>query len=118
LKSPCLKKNQEGFTLVELLVVVGIVVYLWIVMVNLFKGKIFLAKKVTCEATLQTIQGQLELRNARLGKFPQTQKEFQHFLKNWYYFTKTPECPFGWPYTLNLKTGLVEKHHHNLKDIF
>jgi len=118
LKSPYLKKNQEGFTLVELLIVLCIVVYLWIAMVNLFKGKIFLTKQVTCDATLRTIQGQLELRTAKIGKFPKTQKELQHFLKNWHYFTTKPQCPFGWTYTLNLKTGLVEKHIHKIKDIF
>lgn len=118
MKSPYLKENQNGLTLVELLIVLCIVVFLWINMVNLFKGKIFLTKQVTCDATLRTIQGQLELRTAKIGKFPKTQKEFHRFLNNWYYFTKEPLCPFGWPYTLNLKTGLVEKHIHKMKDTF
>lgn len=105
-------KKTSGLTLIEILIVVCIVAVLWMIMVNLFKGKIFLTKQITCDAILRTIQGQLEIQNSRTGKFPKSQKEFKKFLNDWRYFTKKPECPFGWPYTLNLKTSLVEKHKH------
>lgn len=96
----------------ELLVAVAIICILWLNMVRLYVGKIQFAKSGVCKANARIIQGQLEIVHARMGNYPESQKEFDAFLKNLDYFAEKPVCPYGKRWKYDVKTHRVIKHRH------
>lgn len=106
------RRRHRGLAFIELLVAVAIISLLWIFMVRLYMGRIELAKKGVCKANARIIQGQLEILHARTGNYPESQKEFNAFLRNLDNFAEKPVCPFGWIWKYDVKTHRVIKHRH------
>lgn len=82
-------------------------------MVRIFDIRISAAKQIACDAQAREIQAQIEIYQVNTNRRFGSQEELTAFLENWKpYFQAPPQCPFGWPYTMDVKTGLVDRHDH------
>ena len=83
-------RKEEGFTLVELMVVVliiGILVAIAIPVFNAAKGN---AQKKSCFANQRTIEGSAQTYNAEFDKLPLQPAELVSA-----YIKRAPTCPLG-----------------------
>lgn len=98
----------------ELLLTSLVVVFLWITMVRIFDIRISAAKQIACNAQVREIQAQIEIYQLHTNRRFGNQEELDAFVENWKpYFQAPPHCPFGWPYTIHVKTGLLDRHDHS-----
>lgn len=105
-------KESPGLTFIELLVTVAIIAWLWIVMVGVFGTKMQRARAIACDYQVKLINSKLDVLEHMKGKKITSQKELEAILHDPDQFQSPPVCPFGAPYTINPKTGLVFFHHH------
>ena len=90
-----LHKNQKGFTLVELMVVVviiGILVAIAIPVYNSVQGN---AQQNACDATVRTLNGASTMFNAEKGDFPRSVDDLVPG-----YILEKPSCPTTGEYSV------------------
>lgn len=81
-------------------------------MVRVFQPKIAYSKRISCNYQVKMINTKLRILEAQRGKKMRSQKELEALLYDPDQFDTVPVCPFGKPYTLDPKTGLVSYHDH------
>lgn len=74
------KKNQKGFTLIELVVVIAILGILAMLAIPKFTGTLSNAKTKTDDAILRTIESAAELCKAETGNYPTNLAGFASYL--------------------------------------
>jgi type II secretion system protein G len=92
-----LKREERGFTLIELMVVVAIIAILVAIAIPAYLNATNNAKVKTCQANLRTIDGAVNTYEAENGVTPTTQAQLMGppaYLKAW------PNEPFGGTYTI------------------
>jgi len=84
-----LHKNEKGFTLVELMVVVVIIGVLVAIAIPVYNNVQGTAQQNACDATVRTLNGASSMYNANTGAFPTSVAD----LVNGGYILETPACP-------------------------
>jgi prepilin-type N-terminal cleavage/methylation domain-containing protein len=102
--------NREGFTLVELLIVVLILGALAAIAVPRIMGGATSAKINACKTNVDLLNSQIELYYANEGSWPATLSAVSEDPN--YFPDGAPECPFGTSYTYNTTTHRVPEHTH------
>lgn len=86
-------RNERGFTLIELMVVILIIGILVAIAVPVFNAARESAYKSTCQANLRTIDGAVETYKASTGNaYPQTDTALWAALVP-AYMKRVPQCP-------------------------
>ena len=87
--SKLLRKDEQGFTLIELMVVVIIIGILVAIAVPLYGGVQARARDNACAANVRTLNGAVAMYHAEEGSFPEDMTELagSGFLQD------DPECP-------------------------
>ncbi len=98
-----MNKEDSGFTLVELLVVVVIIGVLVAIAVPVFQGVTARANRNTVESNLRIIDGAIQMYNAQEGGFPETEGDpgvggINDLVPE--YLDEVPEGPGDTTYTL------------------
>jgi len=106
--------NESGFTLIEIMIVVAIIGMLAAIAIPNFKRAIDDARRRTCTANLQNIQG-AKVRWALDQKKPDTETPPEtELFGTRAYIEKKPECPAGGTYQINAveakSTCTIEGH--------
>lgn len=83
-----MKRNNRGFTLVELMVVLLILGILVAIAVPVYNSTQKKAKETTCEANIRTIEGAAAQYHAANGEWPSMGELVGEYLK------EKPKCPF------------------------
>jgi len=98
-----MKKDDKGFTLVELMIVVVIIGILIAIAIPVYNSIQSNAELRACQANQRTIQSQMEVYKANnSGTAPAIS-----FINDTAYFVETPTCPSGGAYSINA-SGIVE----------
>ena len=103
-------KNERGFTIMELLVVIVIIGVLAAIGVPAYKSMTEKAKQAACDATRHTLQTGVAMHYADKGSYPDnTGAAIADYIDN----AATITCPDGGTYTVDGVTGEVycDKHH-------
>jgi len=98
-----MKRNQKGFTLVELMVVVLIIAILVAIAIPLYTKSQENAQRSACKANLRTLMGSIAQYMSENGKYPTD----LNALKNEGYIKSVPECPGGGTYNYDSTKGDV-----------
>ena len=98
-------RNQKGFTLVELMVVVVIIGILAAIAVPIYRNVQTNAAENACRANIRTLEGALEVWKAdnKSGTYPDS----LNVLQTGGYIKEVPKCPLGGDYTYTQATGAV-----------
>lgn len=84
------KKNNKGFTLVELMVVVVIIGILVAIAIPVYNASEERARKGVCEANMRMIESALEQFYMNEGHYPGTDESLESYFKD-----GVPTCPEG-----------------------
>ncbi|MBN1505631.1 MAG: prepilin-type N-terminal cleavage/methylation domain-containing protein [Sedimentisphaerales bacterium] len=103
--------RREGFTLVELLVVVMILGALAMVSVPRMTAAANRAKINACKTNVKSLNSQIEMWYADKGTWPDTLSDVADNAE--YFPDGAPECPFGLAYSYNTTTHRVTSHNHD-----
>lgn len=97
-------RNQQGFTLIELAVVVLIISVLITWALPHVRGAGEQAQKVTCEGTQRLLRGQLDTYSLVEKTYPSgtTDAERLQKLVDQKYLQQLPSCPSGGTYSLTI----------------
>jgi len=104
------RRTMEGFTLIEVMMVVVIIGILLTIMINKFRGRDQIAREVAAAAHIQAIGNALDMYELDNGFYPTTQQGMEALLRkpggapeplNWRqpYLEKLPLDPWGSPYS-------------------
>ena len=103
-----MKVNERGFTLLEIMLVVSIIVIILGVAINRLGNTTGFAKSVRVQADIQAISTQLKLYESMNGFYPTTDQGLQALVtqpdsdpkpSRWYQlFQELPKDPWGMPY--------------------
>ena len=108
-------RNEEGFTLVELMVVGLIIGILVAIAIPIFNNASKKAKINTCAANIRTIDGAISqaatTNGLTLAEEAAALTGGVRDLVTGGYLKATPACPFETPYVINAQ-GSVEPHTH------
>ena len=107
-------RNQKGFTLVELMVVVVIIGILAAIAVPIYRNVQTNAAEKACRANIRTLEGVLEVWKAdnNLETYPET----LDVLVDEGYIKEVPKCPLDdGDYGYNNETGAVTCDDHQKK---
>jgi type II secretion system protein G len=110
-------RNQKGFTLMELMIVIVIIGVLAAVGVPAYKGYTDRAKKAACDAQIKTVKTAVGMYYADEGEYPDglTATNLGEYIEN---ITDLITCPAdsATEYTYDEDTGAVtcgsDKHKH------
>ncbi|MDD8050105.1 MAG: type II secretion system major pseudopilin GspG [Verrucomicrobiota bacterium] len=100
------RRNNQGFTLIEIMMVVVIIGILLSVMINKFRGRTDQAREVAASAHIQSIGNALDLYEMDNGFYPTTQQGLEALMskpasaptpQNWRqpYLDRLPVDPWG-----------------------
>jgi|ERR1700719_3131809 len=102
------KRKQNGFTLIEIMLVISIIVILLGVAISKLGNTTGFAKSVAVQSDIQTISTQLKLYESMNGFYPTTDQGLQALVtqpdsdpkpERWYrLFDQLPKDPWGSPY--------------------
>ena len=92
-----MKKDNKGFTLVELMIVVVIIGILIAIAIPVYNSIQKSAEIKACAANRRTIRSQMEVYKADTGA---AVSDFTGFIGNTDYFAATPACPTSGTYAL------------------
>ncbi|HHW06213.1 MAG TPA: prepilin-type N-terminal cleavage/methylation domain-containing protein [Clostridia bacterium] len=106
-------KNQKGFTLVELMVVVVIIGILVAIAVPVYNNITETAKEKACEANKRTIQGAVSVYHAKYGRYPENFDALTGDRDK--YLEEIPECPSNGVYNIEKENGTVTCSVHGGK---
>jgi len=104
------RKSIQGFTLVELLVVVLILGALAFIAIPRIGQSSTTAKKNACETNVDLLNSQIELYYANNGNFPDTLAKITGDAN--YFPDGAPVCPLNDTYTYSTTTHRVGSHAH------
>lgn len=98
---------RSGFTLIEMLIAVAVMVVLGLVVTPYFTGQLESTRKKTARTTVRTLGGLVDQYEADHGKYPDTLKDLvkkpadEEVARNWTPYLKGKEVskdPWGKPY--------------------
>ncbi len=95
--SKLLRRNEQGFTLIELMVVVIIIGILVAIAVPLYGGVQQRARDNACMANVRTLNGAAAMYHAETGDFPNEVAD----LEEEGFIQEDPECPNGGTYSID-----------------
>jgi type II secretion system protein G len=95
-----IKRNNKGFTLVELMVVLLILGILVAIAVPIYNTSQDKAKETACDANIRTLEGAAALYHAETGNWPKEDGEEDLSLLENEYIKEVPECPSGGTYDI------------------
>jgi prepilin-type N-terminal cleavage/methylation domain-containing protein len=104
------RKSIQGFTLVELLVVVLILGALAFIAIPRIGQSSTTAKKNACSTNVDLLNSQIELYYANNGSFPASLATVTGDAN--YFPDGAPVCPFSTTYTYSTTTHRVADHAH------
>jgi competence protein ComGC len=104
------RKSIQGFTLVELLVVVLILGALAFIAIPRIGQSSTTAKKNACDTNVDLLNSQIELYYANNGSFPAALTNITGDAN--YFPDGAPTCPLGTTYTYSTTTHRVASHSH------
>jgi len=96
-----LRRNEQGFTLIELMVVVIIIGILVAIAVPLYGGVQARARDNACAANVRTLNGAMSMYYAENDSFPDEVEE----LETAGFIQESPECPNEGTYSIGPEGG-------------
>ena len=101
---------KKGFTLVELMIVILILVALATIAIPRIMGGATIAMTNACKTNVRMMNSQIELYYQNEGTWP---LNFNELTTDPNYFPDgKPECPFGNPYTIHGSKHWINQHGH------
>jgi prepilin-type N-terminal cleavage/methylation domain-containing protein len=107
-------RKEEGFTLVELMVVVLIIGILVAIAIPVFNAAKANAEAKQCKGTMRTVEGQARAYEAETGALPAALADLTAGASP--YLKSAPVCKAGGAYTWTQATGRISCSLHNYYD--
>jgi general secretion pathway protein G len=115
------RQAQAGFTLIEILIALAIVIIAGAIVVPYFTGQIESSRKKTAKATVRTMRGLVDQFEADHGKYPTSLKDLvkrptdEEIARNWTQYMQgkdVPKDPWGKSYQYRVTPD--EEHPYEL----